>query len=156
MDPPPDTPPFPALDAVDSAMVQALRRDGRMSVNALAEVVGVSRANAYRRLDRLTDEGIITGFSARVDATKVGLPVTVLMLIGATQHRWQDIQRSLADLPGLSYMAATTGEFDFLLLIRLPDVSDLRDVVLERLQTTPGVVSTRTVFVLDESGTPVG
>lgn len=145
---------YPALDDVDDAIVRALVGDGRVSVNALAEQVGLSRASAYRRLDRLVDDGVITGFTATIDPAAVGLPVTVLMLIGAQQRRWQDVQRSLADLPGLAYLAATTGEFDFLLLVRLPDVTHLRDVVLDRLQTTPGVVSTRTVFVLDESGRP--
>lgn len=145
---------LPALDEVDADMVARLRTDGRMSVNALAEGVGISRANAYRRLDRLVDDGVITGFTATVDPSKVGLPVTVLVLIGVQQRRWQDVQRSLEDLPGLAYLAATTGEFDFLALVRLSDVSQLRDVVLEHLQTTAGVVSTRTVFVLDESGSP--
>lgn len=145
---------LPALDEVDEAIVRALQADGRMSVNALAASVGVSRANAYRRLDRLTDERIITGFHAHVDPAKVGLPVSVLILIGVQQRRWQDVLRSLEDLPGLVYLAATTGEFDFLALVRLADVARLRDVVLERLQTVAGVVSTRTVFVLDERGTP--
>ena len=145
---------LPGLDPVDADLVGQLQRDGRMSVNALAEAVGVSRANAYRRLDRLADDGVITGYRAEVDPAKVGLPVTVLVLIGVQQRRWQDVQRSLGDLPGLSYLAATTGEFDLLALVRLSDVSQLRDVVLEHLQTTAGVVSTRTVFVLDESGSP--
>ena len=144
-------PGLPGLDPIDADLVGHLQRDGRMSVNALAEAVGVSRANAYRRL---ADDGVITGYRAEVDPAKVGLPVTVLVLIGVQQRRWQDVQRSLGDLPGLSYLAATTGEFDFLALVRLSDVSQLRDVVLEHLQTTAGVVSTRTVFVLDESGSP--
>lgn len=144
------------LDEVDSAIIDVLSEDGRVSVNALAGRIGISRANAYRRLDRLVDEEVITRFTVEVDPARVGLPVTVLILIGVQQRRWSDTQRLLADLPGLAYLAATTGEFDFLALVRLADVSLLRDVVLEHLQTTPGVTSTRTVFVLDESGSPRG
>jgi DNA-binding Lrp family transcriptional regulator len=143
---------MPALDPVDADIVTRLVDDGRMSVNALAETIGISRANAYRRLDRLQDDGVITGFAATVDPSKVGLDVVVLVLIGVQQHRWQDIASSLRAIEGIDYLAATTGEFDFLALVRLPDVSQLRDVVLERLQATPGVVSTRTVFVLEEYG----
>lgn len=83
---------------------------------------------------------------------KAGLDVVVLVLIGVQQRRWQDVAASLRAIEGIDYLAATTGEFDFLAVVRLPDVQQLRDVVLEELQSTPGVVSTRTVFVLEEYG----
>ncbi|CAN5270788.1 Lrp/AsnC family transcriptional regulator [soil metagenome] len=143
----------PALDPVDADIVGRLMVDGRISVNALADAVGISRANAYRRLDRLHDDGVITGYRAVVDPAKVGLEVVVLILIGVQQRRWQDIAASLRAIEGVEYLAATTGEFDFLAIVRLRDVSQLRDVVLEELQSTDGVVSTRTIFVLDEQGT---
>jgi DNA-binding Lrp family transcriptional regulator len=44
----------------------------------------------------------------------------------------------------------TAGGFDFVLLVRAPDVETLRDVVLERLAGLPGVRSTQTMFILDE------
>ncbi|HUG86561.1 MAG TPA: Lrp/AsnC family transcriptional regulator [Euzebya sp.] len=143
---------MPALDPVDADIVAHLLRDGRISVNALADGVGVSRANAYRRLDRLHDEEVITGYRAVIDPRKVGLDVVVLIMIGVQQRRWQDIAVTLRAIEGVEYLAATTGEFDFLALVRLSDVSHLRDVVLEELHSTPGVVTTRTVFVLDEQG----
>ena len=55
------------LDDVDRRIVAALVEDGRLSVNGLAGQVGVSRATAYARLDRLRSEGVITGFTATVD-----------------------------------------------------------------------------------------
>lgn len=143
---------MPALDPIDADVVACLITDARMSVNALADATGISRANAYRRLDRLQDDGVITGFSATIDPAKVGLEVVVMILIGVEQHRWQDIASSLRAIEGVDYLAATTGAFDFLALVRLADVKELRDVVLEQLQSTPGVVSTRTVFVLEEYG----
>lgn len=156
--PPPDRGPvdaasrYPALDPIDADLVARLQADGRISVNALAEAAGMSRAATYRRLDRLHDDGVITGYTAVVDPRKVGLDVVVLVLIGVQQRRWQDVAVTLRAIEGVEYLAATTGEFDFMALVRLPDVAHLRDVVLEELQSVPGVVSTRTVFVLDEPG----
>ncbi len=147
---------LPALEPIDADLVAHLLEDGRMSVNALADAVGISRANAYRRLDRLAEEGVITGYAATVDPAKVGLGVVVLVLIGVQQRRWQDVAASLRAIEGIDYLAATTGEFDFMALVRLSDVSQLRDVVLEELQATPGVVTTRTVFVLEEYGREQG
>jgi DNA-binding Lrp family transcriptional regulator len=141
-----------ALDRTDQAIVAALTADGRMSVNALADAVGVSRASAYRRLDRLADEGVIRGFTAIVDPAAVGRPLAIILLISVRQTAWKDVQRAVTAMEEVDYLAATSGEFDFLALIRVADVTTLRDVVLERMHAIPGVVGTRTTFVLDESG----
>lgn len=138
------------LDDIDHAMLEVLTADARISVNAMAEAVGVSRANAYRRLDRLQDEGVIRGYTARVNPEAVGRPLAVILLISVQQAHWKDIQQRLARLEEVDYLAATSGEFDFLAIIRVADVTTLRDVVLERMHAIPGVVGTRTTFVLDE------
>jgi DNA-binding Lrp family transcriptional regulator len=138
------------LDAVDRNIVNALIGDGRMSVNELASVVHVSRATAYARLERLQASGVITGFTATVDPAKVGYPVAALVLANVDQSRWREIRAEVTSLPGLEHMAFTSGGFDLVLLVRLPDMSDLRDVVLGRLHDIPGIRTTQTIFVLDE------
>ena len=61
-----------------------------------------------------------------------------------------ELLEKLKELPGAQYVALTAGGFDFVLLVRAPDVETLRDVVLERLAGLPGVRSTQTMFILDE------
>ena len=148
----PDT----ALDAVDRAIVHELVADGRLSVSALADRVNVSRATAYARLERLTAAGVITGFGAVVDPARIGLPITALILVNVRQHSWPEARAELLELPGLEYLAFTSGGFDMVLLVRVPDVVSLRDVVLVRLHGSPHVRSTQTIFVLDEQRVPVG
>ena len=60
------------LDDVDRRIVTELSRDGRMSMRALAEATHISRAHAYVRVDRLVDEGVIEGFTARIAYEKAG------------------------------------------------------------------------------------
>ncbi len=143
------------LDETDRRILHELVTDGRLSVNALAERASVSRATAYGRLKRLTDEGVITRFSAVVEPAKVGLPIAALILVNLEQHDWQTARDELAALPGLEYLAFTSGGFDMVLLVRVPDVVALRDVVLVRLHGSPHVRSTQTIFVLDEARRPV-
>jgi DNA-binding Lrp family transcriptional regulator len=131
-------------------MIELLQDDGRRSVNDLAERVGVSRANAYQRLARLRTDGVITGFTARTDPRRLGLDVAALIIVNADQRSWRDLLEKLKELPGAQYVALTAGGFDFVLLVRAPDVETLRDVVLERLAGLPGVRSTQTMFILDE------
>jgi len=143
------------LDETDRRILRELVTDGRLSVNALADRASVSRATAYGRLKRLTDEGVITRFSAVVDPAKVGLPIAALILVNVEQHEWRTARDELAALPGLEYLAFTSGGFDMVLLVRVPDMLTLRDVVLVRLQGSPRVRSTQTIFVLDETRQPV-
>ena len=140
----------PALDDVDRRIVAALVDDGRMSVNELASRVGVSRATAYSRLDRLRSEGVITGFTATVDPTKLGLGVAALILVNVEQNEWRAARDELLHLPGIEYLAFTSGGFDMVALVRVASIEALRDVVLDHLHGATHVRSTQTVFVLDE------
>ena len=139
-----------ALDRTDRRMVELLRDDGRISVAALAERCGVSRANAYTRLERLRADGVVQGFSARVDSGRLGLGIAALILISGRQPAWRSLRDDLAAMPEVEYCAFTTGEYDAIVLVRVTDVETLRDVILERLQSMPAVRATQTIFVLDE------
>jgi DNA-binding Lrp family transcriptional regulator len=144
------------LDAVDRRIVELLLDDGRMSVNELASRAHVSRATAYARLERLRTDGVIVGFTAVVDSAKLGWSVAALILVNVDQGQWRQIRDAVVQLPGLEYLAFTSGGFDLVLLVRLPAISDLRDVVLVRLHDIDGIRSTQTIFVLDEARvTPV-
>ena len=138
------------LDDVDRLLVDLLVEDGRLSFNELAARASVSRATAYARVARLKAEGVITGFGARVDPAALGLGVTALVLCNVEQHQWADLRDQMRELPGIDYLAFTSGAFDIALLVRVEDVQALRDVVLHQLARMDGVKSTQTVFVLDE------
>ena len=140
-----------ALDAVDRRIVALLSEDGRMSINELAGRAHVSRATAYARLERLRRDGVITGFAAMVDPAKVGYPIAALVLVNVDQGQWREVRDQVQQLPGLEYAALTSGGFDLIMLVRLPDISDLRDIVLVRLHDIPGIRSTQTIFILDEA-----
>lgn len=147
------TPPEPQtihLDAVDRRVVEELRADGRLSVNELARRVNVSRATAYQRLTRLRDTGVIRRFTADVDPRKMGLPIAALVLVTVVQHAWRGVGERLRRLPGVEWLALSTGSFDYVLLVRAPDVDHLRDVILQGLQSMPEVQSAQTLLLLDE------
>lgn len=121
-----------------------------MSVATLAERAGVSRAGAYTRLERLRTDGVLDGFSARVRPSRLGLGITALVLIAGRQPAWRTLREELVAMPEVEYCAFTTGEYDALILVRVPSVETLRDVILERLQASEIVRATQTIFVLDE------
>jgi len=138
------------LDDVDRRIIEVLRGDGRMSVSALAQQVNVARATAYQRLNRMTDAGVIRRFTIDVDPKRVGLPIAALVMIQVDQHAWREIADKLRRLPGVDWLAFSTGSFDFVALVRAADVDHLRDVVLRGFQALPEIRSTQTLFLLDE------
>ncbi len=139
-----------AIDETDRQLIGLLRDDSRVSVSELATRANVSRANAYQRLNRLKEAGVIRRFTVDVDHRLLGDAITAFILLDIDQHAWRAVERTVLDLPGVEFVALTTGTFDVVVLVRAADMETLRDVVLERLQSMPEVRSTQTSFVLEE------
>lgn len=138
------------LDDIDRELLTALVNDGRRSVNALSEDVSLSRASVYRRLQRLSDNGVLLGTSAQLEPAAVGWGVNALVMVDVHQGSWRDLRDDLLQLDGLEYLAMTTGRFDFLLRLRAQTAQTLRDTVLEALASNPAVRATETIFILEE------
>jgi DNA-binding Lrp family transcriptional regulator len=139
------------LDMINRNILKILRDDARTSLSELAKKVKVSRAAVYARVGRLTDEGVIRGFTIHLDPKKAGLGIAALITVDVDQARWRSVQKELASLPEVEWCAAMAGEFDAVILVRAPDIETVRDVVLERLNAIDGIRRTQTLFVLDEA-----
>ncbi|MFG2561131.1 Lrp/AsnC family transcriptional regulator [Streptomyces sp. NPDC048496] len=139
-----------ALDSVHFKILDVLRTQGRISVAALAERIGVSRANAYTRLEALRADGVISGFSARVDPGRLGLDICALVFVSVRQELWKQFRATLAQMPEVEYCAITTGQHDAMIQIRVPDVGAVHRLVTDRLANVPAVRATETVIILDE------
>lgn len=143
-----------ALDTIDRRIVEELTADGRMSIRALAEKLHVSRANAYARVQRLTESGAIRGFHAEVDPVAVGMGTSAYITLNLRQAEWRNIRERLTSLAGVAHLALVGGEFDVIMLVRARDNEDLRRLVLEEIQDMEGVLSTRTLLVFEEPHVP--
>jgi DNA-binding Lrp family transcriptional regulator len=142
------------LDATDRRIIEALRADGRISMRALAERLHISRAGAYARVERLQREGVITGFTATVDPERMGNGLAAYVYLKVSQHSWKSVREQIAAIAEVEHGALVSGENDLVLLVRTPDAGALRDLVLNRLQGMPEVLSTQTVLIFDELPRP--
>lgn len=138
------------LDETDQRILDTLTADGRISVRRLAETLHISRANAYARIERLRESGVIRRFTADVDPVARGLATSAYVTINLRQADWRDIRERLRALPQVVHIALVGGDFDVILLVRATDNADLRRVVLDTIQGMPGVLSTRTSLVFEE------
>ncbi|MCM2578406.1 Lrp/AsnC family transcriptional regulator [Streptomyces meridianus] len=144
-------PPARRLDAIDRAILRMLRSDGRASIRSVADQVHISRANAYSRINRLIDDGVIRGFSARVDHERAGQGASAYITLKIVQNSWRTVRAQLEQLPGAAHIALVSGDFDVLLLVHSEDNRALRELVLTRIQSIPEVLSTRTLLVFEET-----
>lgn len=139
------------LDSVDRAILRILQTDGRASIRSVAERVHISRANAYARINRLIADGVIRGFSARVDQERAGQGASAYVTLKIVQNSWRTVREQLEQLPGATHIALVSGDFDVLLLVHTKDNRALRELVLTKIQSIPEVLSTRTLLVFEET-----
>ncbi|MFF2007671.1 Lrp/AsnC family transcriptional regulator [Streptomyces sp. NPDC058195] len=150
-EPPDRMPPARPLDAIDRDILRLLQTDGRASIRSVADRVHVSRANAYARINRLIDDGVIRGFGARVDHERAGQGASAYITLKIVQNSWRTVREELQALPGATHIALVSGDFDVLLLVHTPDNRTLRELVLTKIQAIPEVLSTRTILVFEET-----
>jgi DNA-binding Lrp family transcriptional regulator len=140
------------LDDVDRRILDVLVGDARTSIRTLAERVHISRTNAYTRVERLIADGVITGFQARVSPERAGLGTSAYVSIAIQQDTWREVSTRLRQVPYVVHAALVAGDHDVLALVRAPDNVALRHVVLDAVQSIPGVLSTKTWLVFEEFG----
>ncbi|MGH9055831.1 MAG: Lrp/AsnC family transcriptional regulator [Acidimicrobiales bacterium] len=139
------------LDAADRAILAALVEDGRLPVAEVARRANISRANAYTRIERLTASGCITGYGARLDSKRLGLEVGALVFLRVEQAEWRRLRQQILDVAEVEFVGLTSGEFDFVVLVRATNTDMLRDVVLARLLAMDGVRGTQTLLLFDDT-----
>ncbi|GAA3736275.1 DNA-binding Lrp family transcriptional regulator [Spinactinospora alkalitolerans] len=137
-------------DSTDHTIIGALADDARTGITEIASVANVSRATAYNRIKRLTDDGVIRGYSVVTDHGKMGMGVTALVLISGSQPDWRANREIISAYPEVEYAWYVVGSADIVLLVRVADTHQLRDLILTRLQALPGVTATQTLTVIDE------
>ena len=119
----------------------------------LADRVGLSATPCSRRVKRLEDEGVITGYTARVDIAAMGWSVEALVTVRLASQGAEDIQAFLKAVrlrPEITECLLVAGNIDYILRVRVKDVEGLRTFILEGLKTVPCVAETSTILILDE------
>ena len=139
------------VDDTDKRLLEELRADARASVRDLAARLHLSRANAYARLRRLQDTGVIRGFTTVVDPASLGLGLPAYVHVRIKQNSWKRFKAHVLELPEAVHVALVAGDFDVTLLVRCRDAEHLRRLVLEQIQAMPEVLGTQTVLVFEEA-----
>lgn len=141
------------IDKIDRRILALLQADGRLSNLKLAEAVHLSPTAVLERVRRLTRDGYILGYEARLDPTKLGagLMVFVEVLLDRTVQDVMDTFRAAVQVrPEILECHLVAGGFDYLLKTRVADMAAYRAFIGTVIWALPGVRETRTYVVMEE------
>jgi DNA-binding Lrp family transcriptional regulator/CheY-like chemotaxis protein len=136
------------IDELDHEIIRRLQADGRASNVDVARALGVAEATVRKRLERLTEEGILL-FSGYVDPKQVGLKTHTIMLFKVEVGQVENAARALAEMTELRCVHFLTGEYDLMTEGLFCDTAALTRFLTERLSLVPGVLHTTTSHVLE-------
>jgi Lrp/AsnC family transcriptional regulator, leucine-responsive regulatory protein len=141
------------LDKTDLKILDALQRDGRLTNAELAEKVGLSLSPCWRRLKRLEESGVISGYQAVLNRKVLGLSVTAFVRIDIERHTpamERRFEEAIADYPEIVSCHVISGEGAFMLIVVSDSLESYSSFALKTLMALPGVKDTRTSFSLKE------
>lgn len=128
--------PAVALDEIDLKILKILQREGKLSNAELAERVCLSPTPCLRRVKRLEQEGVIVGYRAELDRTRLGLGLTVLVDVKVDGPRSENaaiIQEVFRTMPEVLSCHLVSGEFDLMLEVTVPDLATYERFLLGTL-----------------------
>jgi Lrp/AsnC family transcriptional regulator, leucine-responsive regulatory protein len=145
--------PIRPIDAIDRKIIAAVQSDGRISTHELAARVGLSPSPCARRLRLLEEAGIIKGYTAIIDQTKVGLPISAFASIKLERQREENLDRfahAVAGWPEVADCYLMTGQRDYLMRIVVRDLTAYEQFLKDKLTRLEGVASIETSFALGQ------
>ena len=136
------------MDAVDRAILDALRANARATYAELAREVGLSAPAVHERVNKLEPQNVITGYHAAVAPESLGYSMSALVGIFLSDTADEDlVAEQLAALAAVEDCWFVAGEESFVVKIRVPDVGGL-ETAIRALSKIRGVARTRSTVVL--------
>ncbi len=133
---------------LDAKLVNALLGDGRASLRSLAEELDVSVTTVSNHLSELEDQGVIEGYTPRVDYDSLGYDVTAVIQLKVEGHALPDITDSLREHRQMTSVYEVTGDYDIIAVGKFKDTDGMNEQI-KTLLTDPDIKESNTSVVLN-------
>ena len=141
------------LDRKDRALLKALQRDSRLTMQQLAELTGMSSSACWRRVKGLEEAGVIERYAVLVNPQKAGFMLSSMTLVSLARHEERNVEQFIREVgrhPEVLECFATSGEADFHLRVVVEDMEAYNRVLDDFIFKLPGVSQVRSNIVLKE------
>ncbi|WP_092506965.1 Lrp/AsnC family transcriptional regulator [Agrococcus jejuensis] len=115
-------------DSVDTAILDALQRDGRQSIADLARRIRMSHSATAERMRRLEESGVITGYGAQVDPERLGYAILAYLRLRYPSSVYEPLHALIADLPEVVEAHHVTGDDCFIMKVVATSMRHLEQV----------------------------
>jgi Lrp/AsnC family transcriptional regulator, leucine-responsive regulatory protein len=136
------------IDPADRLLLEALSRDARMSLKALAAHAGLSSPSAAERIRKLEERGVIRGYAADIDPAALGYTLEAVVRIRPLPGKLHVVQKLIEETPAISACDKVTGDDCFVARLHARSMAEL-DAALDRIadkaSTSTSLVKARTV-----------
>jgi Lrp/AsnC family leucine-responsive transcriptional regulator len=139
------------MDAVDKKILKVLQADARASLQEIGKAVGLSASPCWERIRRMEAQGVIEGYTVRLNPQSLGWNDTVLVQVTLDSHSDNTLEKfgdTLAAIPEVVEAFLVSGEFDYLLRVAVRDTRDYERFLRERLYKIKGIRHSKSGFVL--------
>lgn len=140
------------LDKTDKKILSLLSANARLSISELADAVSLSATPTTRRVKRLEELGVITGYHAKMSPDKLGYQLSVFVAVSMDKHtaeRFAEFERHIRLFDEVVACSVVTGRSeDYLLKVMVRDMRHYEDFLLTRLSKIEGVAQLHTSFEL--------
>ena len=139
------------LDKFDLAILGVLQKDARSSLQDISAQVGLSTTPCWNRIKRMETEGVIQGYTVRIDPAALGFTESVIVQVTLESHNDETIYtfgRMLEDIPEVLEATLISGDYDYLIRIAVRDTRDYERLLREKLYRIPGIRHSKSSFVL--------
>ena len=139
------------LDNFDHKILKIIASEGRISVTELATRIGLSKSPTQTRLKRLEENGVIKGYRAMLDPIQLGREHVAFVEIRLSDTRESALKAfntAVRAIPEIEQAHLIAGNFDYLLKVRVSDMSSYRQVLAEKLSTLPHISNTSTYVAM--------
>ncbi|WP_420399882.1 Lrp/AsnC family transcriptional regulator [Flagellimonas sp.] len=141
------------LDEIDKKLVQLLQEDSKKTTKQYANSLNLSKTAVYERIRRLERQGVVTGYVALVDKSKIQRNFTVLCHIRLAQHIKENVlrfEREVLKLQEVSECFHVSGDYDYILKIHVENMEKYREFMVAKLTAISNIGSTQSSFVISE------
>ena len=135
------------MDDKDRKLLSLLRENARMPVASLARALGVARTTVVGRIGRLEAEGIIAGYTVRLDSAVAARMLRVHVLLAVDAKKGEAVVKALQAIPQVRSVLAISGAFDLMAFVESETTEEI-DRVLDAIGALPGVGKTQSSLVL--------
>lgn len=142
------------LDTTDKRLLELLQKDSSQTVKSLSEQLGKSTTPIFERIKKLEKEGYIEGYSAKLNAKKIGLKQTVFIAIslqGHTRSYLEKFVKEINDFPEVIECHRVSGGFDYLLKLVVADIEAYETFIISKLTLLPYLGNVQSHIVLSSS-----